>query len=202
MNLLLHICCAPCTIYPLKILRQTNFSVHGFFYNPNIHPYREYRKRRDAVEIYAKEEGFPVIWTEDYAMEEFLRGVAFREDERCRYCYHQRLEQAARIAKRGKFAAFTTTLLYSRFQNHELIRSIGENLGRRWGVAFHYVDFREGWEEGIELSRRAGMYRQSYCGCIYSEKARYFRDPGMRKPPVEILKGCASEWESTDAKSS
>lgn len=175
MKILLHICCAPCTIYPLQMLRRTGFAVCGLFYNPNIHPYLEYQKRRDALGSYASETGLPVIWTEDYAMEEFLRSVVFREEERCRYCYHLRLEQAARIAKRGKFSAFTTTLLYSRFQNHELIKSIGENLDRRWRIPFHYVDFREGWEEGIEVSRNAGIYRQSYCGCIYSEKARYFR---------------------------
>jgi hypothetical protein len=92
-----------------------------------------------------------------------------------RFCYHDRLATAARYAKKGKFDGFTSTLLYSRFQKHDQIRSIGEAVGKSVGVPFHYRDFREGWRAGIEESRRLGMYRQQYCGCIYSEKERYYR---------------------------
>ncbi len=179
MKMLLHTCCAPCTIYPLETLRQRGYAVHGLFYNPNIHPYQEYCKRMETLKVYAQQVGFPVIWTLDYALEEFLRGVVFREEDRCRFCYHQRLDRAAAIAKHGKFSCFSTTLLYSTFQRHELIREIGENVSKKWNIPFLYEDFRIGWEEGIRASRQAAMYRQPYCGCIYSEKARYFRSPQL-----------------------
>jgi hypothetical protein len=147
----------------------------GFFYNPNIHPYQEYRRRLDAMKQYEKEVGIRVLYRDDYALEEFLRGVVFREDARCRYCYSVRLEAAARTAKRGKFDAFTSTLLYSKQQNHQLVRDIGEDVGKRRGVPFLYRDFRGGWKEGIETSKSLGLYRQQYCGCIYSEKERFFK---------------------------
>jgi predicted adenine nucleotide alpha hydrolase (AANH) superfamily ATPase len=116
-----------------------------------------------------------VIYQDEYTLEEFLRQMAFREEERCRICHHLRLEATAKVAKHGKFAAFTTTLLHSRHQNHELIKAIGETVGKEQGVEFLYRDFREGWKQGIEESKALGLYRQSYCGCIYSEKERYLQ---------------------------
>ncbi len=113
-------------------------------------------------------------YTNGYNLEDFLQKIAFRESVRCRICYHERLTTTAHIAKHGKFDAFSTTLLYSKFQNHELIKSVGEATGKKVGVKFYYHDFREGWKEGIEESKRRNMYRQQYCGCIYSEKERYF----------------------------
>jgi predicted adenine nucleotide alpha hydrolase (AANH) superfamily ATPase len=145
----------------------------GFFYNPNIHPYQEYHRRLAAVQAYEEQAAIQVIYRDEYDLEEFLRGVAFREDERCRFCYRLRLETTAKVAKHGKFAAFTTTLLHSKHQNHELIKAIGETVGREQGVEFLYKDFRDGWKQGIEESKTLGLYRQSYCGCIYSEKERY-----------------------------
>jgi predicted adenine nucleotide alpha hydrolase (AANH) superfamily ATPase len=145
----------------------------GFFYNPNIHPYQEYQRRLEAVRRYEEEAAVKVIYQDEYDLEDFLRGVAFREDDRCRICYHLRLLATAKVAKHGKFAAFTTTLLHSRHQNHDLIKAIGETVGKEQGVQFLYKDFREGWREGIRESKALGLYRQSYCGCIYSEKERY-----------------------------
>jgi hypothetical protein len=145
----------------------------GFFYNPNIHPYQEYQRRLAAVQAYEKEAAIRIIYRDEYDLEEFLRGVAFREDERCRFCYHLRLQATAKIAKHGRFATFTTTLLHSRHQDHELIKTIGETAGEKEGVKFLYKDFRDGWKQGIEESKALGLYRQSYCGCIYSEKERY-----------------------------
>jgi len=103
----------------------------------------------------------------------FLRQVVFRESQRCHYCYHLRLHAAARLAKKSRMSAFTTTLLYSKHQKHDLVREIGEEASRRYGVAFLYRDFREGWQEGIEKSKELGLYRQLYCGCIYSEQERF-----------------------------
>jgi predicted adenine nucleotide alpha hydrolase (AANH) superfamily ATPase len=180
MKTLLHICCAPCTIYPLNVLRDRGDDVYGLYYNPNIHPYSEYKKRLDTLEHYAENEDLQIITTDDYPVEEFFRNVAFREENRCGYCYYSRLRHAAYIAKKGKFDRFTSTLLYSKFQKHELIRDVGDSVGREVGVPFYYVDFREGWKEGIDISKSLGMYRQQYCGCIYSEKERFYKRPETR----------------------
>ncbi|RLB05237.1 MAG: hypothetical protein DRG50_07620 [Deltaproteobacteria bacterium] len=173
MRTMIHVCCANCLIYPLKVLREEGVEVMGFFYNPNIHPYQEYRRRLDTVREYTKKVGLKMIYRDEYDLEGFLRGVVFREGERCRFCYHLRLEATAQVAARGKFDTFTSTLLYSKHQNHQLIQEIGKTLAKRYGVEFLYRDFRDGWREGIEVSKALGLYRQQYCGCIYSEKERY-----------------------------
>jgi predicted adenine nucleotide alpha hydrolase (AANH) superfamily ATPase len=172
---LLHICCAPCTIYPLRILKGEGNEVTGLFHNPNIHPYLEYRKRLETVETYTDQAGLTIIREEGYRPEEYLRQIAFREEERCRYCYLLRLARTAQIARRDRFDAFTTTLLYSRFQKHDLIRTISEIVAVQQGIPFLYRDFREGWTEGVRISKEIGMYRQPYCGCIYSERERFCR---------------------------
>jgi predicted adenine nucleotide alpha hydrolase (AANH) superfamily ATPase len=174
MKILLHACCAPCAIVPIALLQQAEFEVMGYFYSHNIHPYTECLKRRQTLETYADSIGLPVIYSEGYDMENFLRNVAFREKDRCTYCYHDRLRSTALMAKRGKFDYFTSSLLYSKFQKHAEIKSIGESVGKAIGIPFYYQDFRSGWKEGIETSKQLKMYRQSYCGCIYSEKERYY----------------------------
>lgn len=175
MKLLLHICCAPCSIYPLNILRQEGADVMGFFYRNNIHPYTECLRRQETLSQYAEQIDLKLIIPKDYDLEGFLQQVVFREKNRCSYCYHARLQATAHMAKRGKFDAFSTTLLYSKFQKHDLIRSVGESVGKSIGIPFLYQDFRIGWQEGIQSSKSLGMYRQQYCGCIYSEKERYYR---------------------------
>ncbi len=173
MKLLLHICCAPCGIFPLEQLHQQQHAVMGYFYAHNIHPYTEYQRRRQTLEAWAEAVALRVIWQEGYDLEGFLRKMVFRESQRCRICYHDRLQATAMMARRGKFEAFSTTLLYSKFQRHATIREIGEAVGREVGVPFLYQDFRPGWRAGVDASRRLGLYRQPYCGCIYSEKERY-----------------------------
>jgi predicted adenine nucleotide alpha hydrolase (AANH) superfamily ATPase len=173
MRILLHTCCGPCALYPLRTMRVAGHDVTGFFYNPNIHPYQEYILRRDAVVRMAELESMPLVMRDDYDLEEFLTNVAAAPEKRCSYCYASRLRATAQVAAEQGFDAFTAALLYSRYQNHEEIRESGEKLGREYGVAFHYQDFRPGWQEGIHLSRELGLYRQQYCGCIYSEKERY-----------------------------
>jgi len=174
-KILLHICCAPCTIYPLSKLRDTGRRVHGFFYNPHIQPYQEFERRLSTLEAFAGREGLQLIIRRDYELEGFLRQVAFREHERCLYCYARRLEATARLAKKSRFDAFTSTLLYSRQQKHDLISALAREASRRHGIPFHYEDFREGWKLGQEKAREQGLYRQQYCGCIYSEKERFCR---------------------------
>jgi epoxyqueuosine reductase len=176
-KILLHICCGPCVIYPLRLLREEGHNVCGYFYNPNIHPFSEYKRRLDTLDTYAGGEKLGVTRENVYPLEEFLRQVAFREEDRCGHCYRLRLAGTARMAKKDGFAAFTTTLLYSRFQKHDLIRSIGDAVATAEGIPFLYRDFREGWSEGVRISKKLGMYRQQYCGCIYSEKDRFYPAP-------------------------
>jgi len=173
MKILLHICCANCAVYPLSSLREKGYEVYGFFFNPNIHPYQEYQKRLESVRLLEKKLSVPIIYRDEYRLDEFLRNTAFREALRCRYCYYMRLLASAQVAKRGRFDAFTTTLLYSKQQQHTLTSDIGASLGSEKGVPFYYEDFRSGWEKGIEMSLEAGFYRQQYCGCIYSERDRF-----------------------------
>lgn len=179
MNLLLHICCGPCAIFPIRSLQQKGVSVSGFFYNPNIHPYKEFQRRLVTAEEYCKKIGVVLILNENYGLVDFLRGVVHREDKRCSYCYRNRLEETVKKAKEEGYESFSTTLLYSKYQNHQEIRSVCEELSDRYSLHFFYEDFRAGWQIAIDESRERNMYRQPYCGCIYSEQERY--DKNFRK---------------------
>lgn len=175
MRVLLHTCCGPCALYPLKTLRAAGHQVTGFFYNHNIHPYQEFQRRRDAAQVMAEHNDMPMIMHDQYDLEVFLAHVALLPEKRCSYCYASRLQATAQTALHEGFEAFTASLLYSRFQNHDEIRMLGEHIGQELGVKFLYEDFRGGWQEGITLSKEQGLYRQQYCGCIYSEKERYMK---------------------------
>lgn len=181
MKILIHICCAPCLIYPYQFLKDESHQVRGYFYNPNIHPYQEYIRRLEEVKNYTRKVDLSVIYKDEYNLEEFLRGIVFREGERCRFCYYFRLSWAAKVARRGGFEAYTTTLLVSPYQKHELIKEIGEEVGRGLGVRFYYRDFRSGWKDSLAESRRLGLYHQQYCGCIYSERDRFQRKGRLKK---------------------
>jgi len=172
-KILVHVCCGPCFVAPSNYLREAGIDVHGFWFNPNIHPYTEYKKRLDTAVQFLEEEKIPFIVKDEYNLEEFLRKAAFREASRCQMCYYERLKYTAIIARKGNFDYFTSTLLYSKFQNHEMIKEVAESLAKEYGVKFYYDDFRKYWKEGIQLSKEKEMYRQQYCGCIYSEKERY-----------------------------
>ena len=187
MNILLHVCCAPCTVFPLRVLRGQGHSVTGYFYNPNIHPYTEFSRRLATLREYAVVEALPLNVEEDYGLRDYLRQVVFHEDRRCTLCYTMRLEQTALFAATAGVEAFSTTLLYSRYQNHALIRKTGEALARHYGVPFYYEDFRHGWQEGIDQSIALGLYRQPYCGCIYSEQERYDRKMRKKRSKTDSL---------------
>jgi len=174
MKILLHTCCAPCSIYPVEVLRNQRFDVTGFFFRNNIHPYTECLKRQQTLENYAEQIHLKVFYQQGYDIENFLQKIMYKENERCPICYHQRLGAAASMAKENGCDCFTTTLLYSKFQKHELIKQTGESIAASMGVPFYYQDFRAGWKYGIEVSKRLNLYRQPYCGCIYSEKDRFY----------------------------
>jgi predicted adenine nucleotide alpha hydrolase (AANH) superfamily ATPase len=178
MNVFLHICCAPCALYPYFRLKEEGFEPTGYFYNPNIHPYLEYKKRLDTVKEFSSRVGLEVQYRDGYDLDQFLLRVAGKGTQRCEHCYRIRLDAAAAAAAREKgFAAFTTSLLYSKFQKHDLIKGIAKEAAAEHGIEFYYEDFRRGWREGIVESRAMGLYRQQYCGCIYSEKERYEKRP-------------------------
>jgi predicted adenine nucleotide alpha hydrolase (AANH) superfamily ATPase len=156
-------------------MKAGGLDVMGFFYRHNIHPWSECLKRQETLESYARQIDLRLIIQEGYELEGFIQNVVYREKDRCTYCYHDRLRTTALLAKRGKFDYFSTTLLYSKFQKHAMIKSIGESIGKSIGVPFFYEDFRTGWKEGINTSKNLGLYRQQYCGCIYSEKERFYK---------------------------
>jgi len=176
MHLLLHICCGPCLLFPIKRLKELAMPVTGFFYNPNIHPYMEYERRIEALQTVAWLHDLPVIYSEKgYGLRSWLQSVAGNMDfgKRCLGCYEMRLLETAKHAKVKGFTHFSTTLLYSRYQNHEAICRIAEEVAQKTGVEFYYEDFRRGWQEGQEMAKELGIYRQAYCGCVLSEEERY-----------------------------
>lgn len=179
MSIYLHVCCGPCSIYPVETLRQKGYSVSGFFYNPNIHPFQEFKRRLDALTELSRKIAFPVEYDRAYGLKKYLQKVVFNEDARCPICYAMRLEITAQKAMEAGADAFCSTLLYSRYQNHAVIKKLGEETAARHGIPFYYEDFREGWQQGIDASIAMGLYRQPYCGCIYSEQERY--DKSLRK---------------------
>lgn len=172
MRILLHICCAPCSIYPFReLLKENGNEVTGFFYNPNIHPAGEEEKRRQALIDYAKKENFEVLVGE-YNAEDFFTRIGKNQEapSRCKICWRLRLEKTAETAKRKGFEAFTTTLLVSPYQDQDAIVQIGNEISGESGIKFIAIDFREGFRDAQRDAKERGIYRQKYCGCAYSRK--------------------------------
>ncbi len=180
MKLLLHICCGPCALYRIKKLVGKNFDeVVGYYYNPNIHPQSEYKKRRDAlIQVGNRHACSLQIIVPEYKMEEYFEKIFCRDGsravptERCRACWELRLERTAEFAKENGFSAFTTTLLISPYQNLDAIKQIGERIAKEKGAEFYYEDFRKGFKESQGEAREKDIYRQKYCGCVFSELER------------------------------
>jgi epoxyqueuosine reductase len=162
-KLLLHTCCAPCTTYTFDWLKENEFEVTGFFYNPNIHPAEEYEKRRKCFEDYSLRVNLPAVFIDN--------DLKTRAGD-CWNCYGTRLYAAARFAKNNGFESFTTTLLISPYQKHDMIRAAGEMAAEEAGIEFFYHDFREGFSRSRQLSFRHGLYRQKYCACEASLSSR------------------------------
>ena len=175
MNTLLHICCAPCANQCIEVLRGDKFEVTGYWYNPNIHPFTEYRARRNCLREYAATIDLPVIEQDDYALRPFIREVAQDIGGRCVKCYEMRLFEAARTAKEKGFDSFTSSLFISPYQNHELMREVAERAAVEHGVEFLYRDFRPYFRAGQDFAREHDFYMQKYCGCVFSEQERYLK---------------------------
>lgn len=185
MKLLLHICCAPCSVMCIKKLREENIDVTGYWFNPNIHPFIEYKSRLDCLIDYSNKIGLNVIYNDEYGLREFTKNVICNLNERCNYCYAVRLDATAKYAKENGYDAFSTTLLYSPYQKHELLKEMGEKIAKKYNIKFYYEDFRPYYKEGQEESRNLGFYMQKYCGCIFSEEERYEKKIKRQK---EIVK--------------
>ena len=182
MKVLLHTCCAPCLIYPYSFLKDQGKEVTAFFYNPNIHPFQEFKKRINTLSCYAKDLSLHLIAEKQYGLVDFLRKVVFNEFDRCRICYSMRIEKTVLLAKDLGFEAFSTTLLYSKFQQHNLIIRICNSLSSLHNIEFLYHDFRAGWQDGVDKSKQLNLYRQPYCGCIFSEQERF--DKSFKPPRI------------------
>jgi predicted adenine nucleotide alpha hydrolase (AANH) superfamily ATPase/N-acetylglutamate synthase-like GNAT family acetyltransferase len=174
MKLLLHTCCAPCSVYCIESLREEGIEPIIYWYNPNIHPYTEYKERRNTLKKYAEMIECKAIFEEDYGLKEFCKNVIKDLEHRCSdYCYKIRLEQTAKYAKENGYTAFTTTLLISPYQNHNELIRIGQEMAKKYNIEFLYRDFRHGFKDGQTKARELGLYMQKYCGCIFSEESRY-----------------------------
>jgi predicted adenine nucleotide alpha hydrolase (AANH) superfamily ATPase len=187
MNILMHICCSNCAVYPVQKLSDRGVRVKGLWFNPNIHPYAEYRNRFEALRKLAGLWKLEIEYDESYGLVDFLRNVVNNEEQRCRYCYAVRLERTAARAKELKADAFTTSLLVSPYQNFDLIKETGSRMQEKYGVEFYFEDFREGFGEGRRISRELGLYSQKYCGCVYSEMERYMekKSGGYKRASAE-----------------
>ena len=175
MKTLLHICCAPCANQCIEVLRTDKIEVTGFWFNPNIHPFTEYRARRNCLREYAETIDLRLIEKNDYALRPFIRAVAEDIEHRCGKCYEIRLFEAAKQAKEGGFDSFTSSLFISPYQNHELMRETAERAAEEYGVDFLYRDFRPYFRAGQDFAREHGFYMQKYCGCVFSEEERYVK---------------------------
>ena len=181
MKLLMHTCCAPCSVYCIDTLREEGIEPTIYWYNPNIHPYMEYKARRDTLKEYAESLNLNAIFEEDYGLDDFCKNVVGDLQNRCKnYCYPVRLRKTFEYAKENGYDAVTTTLLYSIYQNHDFIKEYMEKLSEEFGIEFLYRDFRVGFREGQNKARELGLYMQKYCGCIFSEEMRYYNRNRMQ----------------------
>ena len=172
-SVLMHTCCAPCSLSCIDPLRAEGIEPVAFWYNPNIHPWKEYEARRDCLLAYAPTIEMQVIVDEDYGLRTFVEHVASDIDHRCTYCYQHRLEETARYAAEHGYESFTSTLLASLYQDHDGIKAAAEKYARQYGVEFLSRDFRPNFRAGNQRARELGFYMQKYCGCVFSEQDRY-----------------------------
>ena len=174
MKLLMHACCAPCSIYCVDTLRKENIEPTIFWYNPNIHPYTEYKARKDTLIRYSELENLKLIIDDEYGLDEFCKNTVNNLNGRCiNYCYPIRLRKTFEYAKENGYDAVSTTLLYSIYQKHDYIKKLCDDLSKEYKIGFLYRDFRVGFWQGHDKAKELELYMQKYCGCIFSEEMRY-----------------------------
>lgn len=181
-KLLMHMCCAPCANLPIDAVGEEGFGVTGFWFNPNIHPYKEYQSRKNTLVEYAQTIKMPLVVINDYGLRDFVRAVAQDIDGRCGHCYQCRMDETAKYAAEHGFDCFTTSLLISPYQNHQGIVQAAQEAAKRYGVDFLYRDFRPLFRAGQDRARALGFYMQKYCGCVFSEEDRYRKKKKVADP--------------------
>jgi predicted adenine nucleotide alpha hydrolase (AANH) superfamily ATPase len=172
-SIFLHVCCAHCAAYTVEYWRQRGYEVAAYFYNPNIHPFTEHQSRLEAVKSLAQEMKFSLLVADGYDMVEYFRLVVGNEADRCRYCFRLRLTKTAQVAKQSGFSKFSSTLLISPHQKHEQIKETGDKAAGDTGIEFLYADLRKRFSDSRHITKPMNLYRQQYCGCVYSEWERY-----------------------------
>ena len=181
MKLLLHACCAPCSVYCIDTLREKGIEPDIYWYNPNIHPYKEYEARRECLIEYTKSINVNCIVEDEYGLDEFCKNVANNLNSRCvDYCYPVRMRKTFEYAKEHGYDAVSTTLLYSIYQKHDYIKKLCEDLSKEFGIDFYYEDFRVGFWEGHNKAKEVGLYMQKYCGCVFSEEQSMLTHTGSK----------------------
>ena len=172
-SVLVHSCCVHCAAYTVDYWRQQGYEVSALWYNPNIHPYMEHQHRLEAMKSFAQEVNLPLIVAEGYDIIDYFRQVVGHESQRCQYCFRLRLSKTAETARQMGFGAFTTTLLISPHQKHDLLQEIGDELAEEKGIDFLYIDLRKRYSDSRRMTKPLNLHRQQYCGCVYSEWERY-----------------------------
>jgi len=169
-KLLLHTCCAPCLSGANEAFLNSGLDITGYFYNPNIHPQLELVERVRALNKYSELKKFNAIIIDGYDIDLFKKEVVDRSGDRCVNCYRLRLESTAEHAAVNSFDRFSTTLLLSPYQKHDMIRIVGEDVSRKYGIKFYYRDLRPFYSGSVKTSKEMGLYRQKYCGCYLSSR--------------------------------
>ena len=172
-SVLVHSCCAHCAAYTVDFWQQQGYEVSALWYNPNIHPYQEHQQRQGAMQSLAQEMNLRLIMVEGYDIIDYFRQVVGHESQRCQYCFRLRLLKTIETAQEMGFDAFTTTLLISPHQKHDLLQEIGNDLARERDIDFLYADLRKHYSDSRRTTKPLNLYRQQYCGCVYSEWERY-----------------------------
>ena len=191
-KLLMHACCGPCFVYVEDDLRKNglrnddgsyskDFTYEVVFYNPNIHPKVEYERRKEAFIEFCKMKNVNYNVIDEYSLNGFVKNVVEQTGEnkrykiRCEFCYYMRLKRIFEYAKENNFDVVSTTLTISPYQNHELIKKVGKNLEKEYGIEFRYIDYREHFREGQRMARETQIYMQKYCGCVFSSDSGKWR---------------------------
>lgn len=170
-KLLIHTCCAPCSILVIDKFKK-DYEITLFFYNPNIHPYKEYLERLNSFKNFSENQKINYI-IGNFEYKDYFMNVIRNLSDRCLFCYQLRLNQTAITSKSQDIKNFTTTMLYSPYQKHETIKKLGEIIAKQYNLNFVYFDLRERYFDGVKLSKDYNLYRQKYCGCIFSEIERF-----------------------------
>ena len=172
-SLLIHVCCAHCAAYTIDYWRGQGYEVSALWYNPNIHPYMEHQHRLEAMKSLAQQVSLPLIVAEGYDIIDYFHQVVGHESERCQYCFRLRQSKTADTDYQAGFNAVTTTLLISPHQKHDLLQEIGNSLAEEKGIDFLYADIRKHYSDSRRMTKGLNLYRQQYCGCVYSEWERF-----------------------------